>query len=206
MEMVRFLQDQPLFGGVGDAAMQAIMRLMRPQEFAAGDVIVREGEDGDSLFVICSGTVEVLKACPTAADPLGKRIAVLDVGDVFGEMELIDMQRRSARIRALQPVRVLALSNGGLFQIYESDLPTFTLIVMNLARELSVACAVSMSWRYARCLSLHPRQPIELVALPEVRGRSWSCRHGDGFPVWTACRWPCCVDADRQSARCTTRR
>jgi len=137
MEMVRFLQDQPLFGGVGDAAMQAITRLMRPQEFAAGDVIVHEGEDGDSLFVICSGTVEVLKACPTAADPLGKRIAVLNVGDVFGEMELIDMQRRSASIRALQPVRVLALSNGGLFQVYESDLPTFTLIVMNLARELS---------------------------------------------------------------------
>jgi len=32
---------------------------------------------------------------------------------------------------------VLALSNGDLFRIYESDLPTFTLIVLNLARELS---------------------------------------------------------------------
>ncbi|TLD47259.1 MAG: CRP-like cAMP-activated global transcriptional regulator [Accumulibacter sp.] len=137
METVGFLQDQPLFGGVSDAAMQAIMRLMRPQEFAAGAVIVREDEDGDSLFVICSGTVEVLKACPTTADPLGQRIAILHVGDVFGEMELIDMQRRSASIRALEPVRVLALDNGSLFHLYESDLATFTLIVMNLARELS---------------------------------------------------------------------
>jgi len=137
METVRFLQDQPLFGGVGDSAMQAIMRLMRPQEFSTGEVIVREDEDGDSLFVICSGTVEVLKACPTTADPLGKRIAVLQVGDVFGEMELIDMQRRSASIRALRQVLVLPLDNGSLFHLYESDLPTFTLIVMNLARELS---------------------------------------------------------------------
>jgi len=137
METVRFLLEQPLFGGVGDAAMRVILQLMRPQEFAAGEVIFREGEDGDSLFVICSGTVEVLKACPTAADPLGKLIAVLSVGDVFGEMELIDMQRRSASIRAFAPVRLLALDNGGLFQIHESDLPTFTLIVMNLARELS---------------------------------------------------------------------
>ncbi|EXI71065.1 MAG TPA: cyclic nucleotide-binding domain-containing protein [Candidatus Accumulibacter phosphatis] len=137
METVRFLQQQPLFGGVGDAATQAIMQLMRPQEFAAGEVIVHEGDDGDSLFVICSGTVEVLKACPTAADPLGKRIAVLGVGDVFGEMELIDMQHRSASIRTLEPVRVLALDNGSLFRVYESDPPTFTLIVMNLARELS---------------------------------------------------------------------
>ncbi len=137
MEKVRFLQEQPLFGGVGDAAMRAIVQLMRRQEFAAGEVVVLEGDEGDSLFVICSGTVEVLKACPTAVDPLGKRIAILGVGDVFGEMELIDMQRRSASIRALESVRLVALDNGSLFQIHESDLPTFTLIVMNLARELS---------------------------------------------------------------------
>ncbi|MCM8635015.1 cyclic nucleotide-binding domain-containing protein [Accumulibacter sp.] len=137
METVRFLQEQPLFGGVGDAAMRAIMHLMRPQEFTAGEVIVREGEEGDSLFVICSGAVEVLKACPAAVDPLGRGIALLSVGDVFGEMELIDMQYRSASIRALEPVRLVALDNGSLFQIHEADLPTFTLIVMNLARELS---------------------------------------------------------------------
>jgi len=52
-------------------------------------------------------------------------------------MELIDMQRRSATVRALEPVSALALSNGDLFRIYESDLPTFTLVVLNLARELS---------------------------------------------------------------------
>lgn len=137
MQTVRFLQQQPLFGAVDDQAMQAILPLMRELEFATGDVIVREGEDGDSLFVLCSGSVEVLKSCPVTHDPLGKRIAILQVGDVFGEMELIDMQRRSATVRALEPVSALALSNGDLFQIYESDLPTFALIVLNLARELS---------------------------------------------------------------------
>ncbi len=137
MKTARFLQEQPIFGGVDDQAMKAIMLLMRELNFAAADVIVEEGEDGDSLFVICSGSVEVLKTCPAADDKFGKRIAILKVGDVFGEMELIDMQRRSATVRALDPVSVLALSNGDLFQIYESDLPTFTLIVMNLARELS---------------------------------------------------------------------
>jgi len=87
--------------------------------------------------VIYRGAVEVLKSDPDADDPLGKRIAVLKVGDVFGEMELIDMQRRSATVRAMEPVSVLALSNGDMLRIYESDMPTFTLIVMNLARELS---------------------------------------------------------------------
>lgn len=137
METTRFLQEQPLFGGVDEQAMQAIMLLMREQIFAAGDLIIREGDDGNSLFLICSGSVEVLKSAPGVAEPLGKRIAVLRVGDVFGEMELVDMQPRSATVRALEPVSALALSSGDLFRIYESDLRTFTLIVLNVARELS---------------------------------------------------------------------
>lgn len=137
MKTGRFLQEQPLFGGVDDHAMTAIIPLLRELEFAAGEAIVREGEDGDSLFVICRGSVEVLKVSAAADGMVAKRIAVLNVGDVFGEMELIDMQRRSATVRALEAVSVLALSNGDLFRIYESDMPTFTLIVLNLARELS---------------------------------------------------------------------
>ncbi|HRI92828.1 MAG: cyclic nucleotide-binding domain-containing protein [Candidatus Accumulibacter sp.] len=137
MTTIRFLQEQALFGGVDDQAMAAIVPLLSELTFAAGEAIVREGDDGDSLFVICSGSVEVLKATSADDGPFEKRLAVLKVGDVFGEMELIDMQRRSATVRALEPVSALALSNGDLFRIYESDLPTFTLVVLNLARELS---------------------------------------------------------------------
>lgn len=137
MKTIPFLQEQPVFGGVDDHAMETILPLLREVEFAANEVIVREGDDGDAMFVICGGSVEVLKAGPDNAGTLGRRIAVLHVGDVFGEMELIDLQRRSATVRALEPVSALALSNGDLFRIYESDMPTFTLIVLNLARELS---------------------------------------------------------------------
>ncbi|MDS4014769.1 MAG: cyclic nucleotide-binding domain-containing protein [Candidatus Accumulibacter sp.] len=137
METVAFLQQQPLFGGVDDRAMGCILPLLRELSFVTGEVIVHEGEEGDSLFVICSGRVEILKSSDSAGSETGRRIATLGVGDVFGEMELIDMQCRSATVRALEPVSALALSNGGLFQIYESDLPTFALIVLNLARELS---------------------------------------------------------------------
>ncbi|WP_291995989.1 cyclic nucleotide-binding domain-containing protein [Candidatus Accumulibacter sp. ACC012] len=137
MTSIRFLQDQALFGGVDDRAMAVIIPLLRELRFAAGEAIVGEGDDGDSLFIICSGSVEVLKASAAEDGHFEKRLAVLKVGDVFGEMELIDMQRRSATVRALEPVSALALSNGDLFTIYETDLPTFTLIVLNLARELS---------------------------------------------------------------------
>ncbi len=137
MKTIAFLQQQPLFGGVDDQAMRAILPLLRELTFAAGELVVREGDDGDSLFVICRGSVEILKRGDPADGEAGRRIATLGVGDVFGEMELIDMQSRSASVRALEPVAALALSNGDLFRIYESDLPTFALIVLNLAREVS---------------------------------------------------------------------
>lgn len=137
MPTAGFLQQQPLFGGVDNQAMGSIMPLLREASFAAGELIVREGDQGDSLFVICSGSAEVLKSAPGTEAVFGKRIAILKVGDVFGEMELIDMQNRSATVRALEPVSALALSSADLFRIYEADLPTFALLVLNLARELS---------------------------------------------------------------------
>jgi CRP-like cAMP-binding protein len=159
VETARFLQEQPLFGGVDEQAMKAIMLLMHEQTFAAGDVIIREGDDGNSLFLICSGSVEVLKAGPDAAETFGKRIAVLNVGDVFGEMELVDMQPRSATVRALEAVSALALSSGDLFRIYESDLRTFTLIVLNLARELSRRLR-SIDDLAVRCMTIGGRSEL----------------------------------------------
>lgn len=134
-----FLRQQPVFGGVGERAMAAILPLLREHRFAAGDTIVQEGDEGDSLFVVCSGTVEVVKRWCAAGEQTvrERRIAVLGVGDVFGEMELIDTQRRSATVRACGAVTAVALTNGGLLEIYQADPPTFTLIVLNLARELS---------------------------------------------------------------------
>ena len=63
MKTAQFLQEQPLFGGVDDDAMEAIVPLLQEVTFAAGEVIVREGDDGDAMFLICTGAVEVLKAC-----------------------------------------------------------------------------------------------------------------------------------------------
>ena len=78
MQTAAFLQQQPLFGGVNDRAMGAIMPLLREANFASGDLIVREGEQGDCLFVICSGAVEVLKSSPALGSELpSSRLATL---------------------------------------------------------------------------------------------------------------------------------
>jgi CRP-like cAMP-binding protein len=71
--------------------------LSRERRYAADEVIFHEGEQGDEMFVILSGTVLISKFIPGAGD---EALTFLERGDYFGEMALIDRQPRSAGARA----------------------------------------------------------------------------------------------------------
>jgi CRP-like cAMP-binding protein len=62
---------------------------------------------------------------------------VLGPGDWFGEMSIVDIQPRSATVRALAPARLLRITASDLDALYRHDLKSYALIVLNLARELS---------------------------------------------------------------------
>jgi len=70
-----------------------------------GEVIVRQGEPGDRMYVIQAGQVEVFRE----RDGRAVRLAVLEGGDFFGEMALFTREMRSATVRAMGPVRVLTV-------------------------------------------------------------------------------------------------
>ena len=82
-----------------------------------GEVIVRQGDVGDAMYVIQSGRAEVVE------EVRGKtvRLAVLDANDFFGEMALFEHQVRSATVRALGPVRVLTVDKKTLLRRIHQD-------------------------------------------------------------------------------------
>ncbi len=73
--------------------------------YRSGESIIRQGEAGDARFVIQHGQVEVYR------EHEGKtvRLAVLNAGEFFGEMALVEREVRSAGVRALGDVRVLTI-------------------------------------------------------------------------------------------------
>ena len=82
-----------------------------------GEVIVRQGEVGDCMYVIQEGQVEVV----TDEDGTEVRLAVLGEREFFGEMSIFDREVRMATVRALGPVRVLTVdieddTVGGLYR------------------------------------------------------------------------------------------
>jgi CRP-like cAMP-binding protein len=123
------LQGYSLFGGLLDEEIQKILPFMEKETYKEGDNIIVMGERNDRIRLIIEGRVEVRK------DEV--LLAEFGEGDAFGEMEVLDMIASAATIRALSNVTVMSISNRTLHRIYKDDLKTFSLFIMNLARDLS---------------------------------------------------------------------
>lgn len=131
------LQSYSLFGGINDQQLEKVIPYLKEENFLQGDIIIKEGNAGDKIFFITDGSVEVLKNTCTPSGPEDEQLAVLCKGDTFGEMELIDIEPSIATVKALDNTSTLTLSNKDLYDIYHQDMKIFTIIIMNLAREIS---------------------------------------------------------------------
>jgi CRP-like cAMP-binding protein len=81
------------------------------------DVLFGEGDAADELFVMLSGRVGIANRSPEGRESL---VALMEAGDVFGEMGLFDRTGRSAQARALEPSEVLAIPYGPVRHIYQN--------------------------------------------------------------------------------------
>lgn len=82
-----------------------------------GEIIVRQGEMGDCMYVIQAGQVEVFQE----KDDKEVRLAVLGDGEFFGEMALFEREARSASVRALGEVRVLTVDKKTFLRRIHED-------------------------------------------------------------------------------------
>jgi CRP/FNR family transcriptional regulator, cyclic AMP receptor protein len=101
--------------------------------FHNGEVIVREGERGDCMFVIQSGEVEVVRE-NGAHKPI--RLAVLHETDFFGEMALFDHEVRSATVRAVGDAQVLTVDRKSFLRRVHEDPSLAFRILQHLSQRI----------------------------------------------------------------------
>jgi len=129
------LRASRLFAGLSEDMLALLSSELKCEMVAPGQRMIEEGELATHLFVVLSGEVEVLHKGGGDHDV---RVALLGPGDWVGEMAILDVQPRSASVRALAPsalVRMTAADVRRLF--YERAMDQYALLVMNIARELS---------------------------------------------------------------------
>jgi ATP-binding cassette subfamily B protein len=105
------LAGVPLFAGLDGDLLAALAGRLTLERFAAGDVVVRQGDHGDTMYCIHRGMAEVF-----VQDPAGtqRRLAELRPGEYFGEMALLYDVPRTATVRAVTPLQALVLTRADL--------------------------------------------------------------------------------------------
>lgn len=128
------LADIGLFGGLDPTTLAEFVQRLPVLLLTPGEVVFREGDHGRDLFVVLQGEMEVIKASKAQHE---SRVALFGPGDWFGEMSILDIMPRSATVRALAPARLLKLSANDLEALYRRDLKAYSILVLNIAREMS---------------------------------------------------------------------
>ncbi|MGI8433533.1 MAG: Crp/Fnr family transcriptional regulator [Nocardioidaceae bacterium] len=107
------LRQAPLFSGLDDEAANALSATMMAERLARGEVLFREGDEGDRLFVVTTGKVKLGR---TSADGRENLLAILGPGQMFGELSLFDPGPRSATVTAVTDCTMQSLSHDELGQ------------------------------------------------------------------------------------------
>lgn len=94
------------FWELSDGERQALSSRLKEERRAAGEVIIRQGDAGETFYLVKSGTVEVTVGMPDGAEHLAAR---LSAGDYFGEIALVKNVPRTATVRALSDCSLLTL-------------------------------------------------------------------------------------------------
>src|SRR3954467_6752357 len=98
-ERLERLRNVPLFSTLNPRELGIVAGLLHDREYAAGEIVFDEGEEGQALYVVFSGEVVICR--PGHRD--SGRLAVLGPGAFFGDLALLDNAPRAAQALAASP-------------------------------------------------------------------------------------------------------
>jgi CRP-like cAMP-binding protein len=120
-----------LFGGLTAGELEILMSLLTSTTFKKGDYIFKQGESPNNIYIIESGTVDIVKKYKDTNITLVE----FDEGNLFGETELIGIFKYIASAVATTEVKVLVFSKSALYSLHSINIKLFSKIILNVARE-----------------------------------------------------------------------
>jgi len=108
-----------LFSRLDDETLARCMESLRSRRYRRNETIFHQGDPGDSLYVIESGTVKIVLPDPEGEE--GAIIATLNAGDFFGELALLDGADHSATAIALEATEALVLRRDAFDRLVDED-------------------------------------------------------------------------------------
>src|SRR5258707_12120317 len=114
-ERQEFLRTIPIFAGLNEAALSELVTVAEEVSAESNEVIVREGEAGNRMFIIYSGQVEVVKYL---GEPKETILAMFGSRDFLGEMPMTECVKGSASLRAARLPSLSRRKGTDLYRLY----------------------------------------------------------------------------------------
>jgi CRP-like cAMP-binding protein len=168
--VLAFLKSHTFFGGLPDAALEALIRRGHSRKFSKGDNIFRRGDSGDSLMVIVSGRIKIANVNADAKEVI---LNFLEPGDINGEIAVLDGNERSADAIALEDSEIFVFFRRDLMPVLTAHPQAMLEIVQTLCQRLRTLSAVVED----STLAMRGRVAKGLLRLAEQHG----CTSKDGI-------------------------
>jgi CRP/FNR family transcriptional regulator, cyclic AMP receptor protein len=122
------LRNVPLFSSLTDGELQDLAAITARKKFSKEEMVILQGEEAGSFFLILTGKVKVV-----INSPQGREItlAILSKDDFFGEMSLLDGRNRSATVMTIAETEVMTLSNRD-FETYLRKFPEVSIKLLKI--------------------------------------------------------------------------
>jgi serine/threonine protein phosphatase PrpC/CRP-like cAMP-binding protein len=154
------LRHIALFMDLSDPELVRLFAKFKAVERSPGEIVIREGDDTDSMFVIVEGDVQIERG--------GKVVATLNRGAHFGEMGLLNQRPRSATVTVTSPTQILVLERRAFNEVLREDTGLAAKLLYKLAQILSLRLDESF---HADSTEQAERKTLELGVLSPFRPR-----------------------------------
>ncbi len=131
--MLPILSDIAMLGGVTETQFDKIFRRLETGTFKEGEYIFQKGDEPSHIYIVSKGKIGLMI--------VDKQINLLKKfllpGECFGVASMMAMRIHTSTAIALEDSEVMVLSRGALWQLRHEDVELFSLLMMNIARELA---------------------------------------------------------------------
>ena len=131
MDKIELLQSVSLFWDLTEKELGYISEKMVLRHYEAGQMILLEASEGEQCFFVTEGSVKITRLSKEGREVI---LAILNDGDFFGEMSLLDGESRSANVIALDDTKVLTLNRNDFLLVIKE----YPQIAIQLLKEMAL--------------------------------------------------------------------
>ncbi len=132
-DTVALLRQVPVFSALAEPELERVADVTVPRQFAAGEVVFREGDESDTCYVVRSGHARAIRE---HQDGRSITLARFGPGDIFGELAMFDDEKRSATVEALEPTEAIAILGGDMRRLLREHPDIAVKLIAAIARRL----------------------------------------------------------------------